>query len=429
VTKKAKRSALLIFVLCAGALAQQNKPPDVVAGIPVNYDESKVGSYTLPDLFELSNGKRVTDASSWLKKRRPELLRLFEEIQFGKMPPRPRDLAFEVFDKGTPVLNGKAIRKQVTVYFTKDHSDHKMDLLIYLPVNIKPAPLLLNISFAAPNQVVDDPGVRVGEIWGRDNKKVKADRPSPFGKINVEQFIDAGFGFATVYYGDIEPDFKDGIKYGIRSVYLKPGRTEVANDEWGAISAWAWGLSRAMDYFETDKDIDSKRIALQGTSRLGKTVLWAGAHDTRFAMVIASVSGESGAALSRRNFGETVAHMTDPSRFFYQFAPSYHSYANRVNELPFDAHALVALMAPRPLLLQTGSTDYWSDPKGEFLAAVAAEPVYKFFGKKGPGTNLFPAAKDESLLLNDLGYFMHDGGHGTFPDDWPRFLKFMKKFL
>jgi len=422
-------SFCVVLICSVSALAQQaSKPPDVVAGIPVNYDESKVGNYTLPDPLMLSNGKRVSDAKTWLKYRRPEVLKLFEDIQFGKMPPRPRDLEFDVFDKGTPAFNGKAVRKQVTVYFTKDHA-HKMDLLIYLPAKVKKAPLLLSISFAAPNQIVDDLAVRVGEIWGRDNKLAKADRPTPFGKINVEQFIDAGFGFATVYYGDIEPDFKDGIRYGIRSVYLKPGQTSVANNEWGAISAWAWGLSRAMDYFDTDKDIDSKRVALQGASRLGKTVLWAGAHDTRFAMVIASVSGESGAALSRRNFGETVAHMTDPTRYLYQFAPNYHSYANRVDELPVDAHMLVALIAPRPLLLQTGSTDLWSDPKGEYLAAVAAEPVYRLFGKTGPSGSTPPNPKDESLLLNDLGYYMHEGPHGVQPGDWTLFVKYMKKFL
>jgi len=423
-------ASLWVVLICSvSALAQQaSKPPDVVAGIPVNYDESKVENYTLPVPLMLSNGKRVSDAKTWLKYRRPEVLKLFEDIQFGKMPPRPRDLEFDVFDKGTPAFNGKAVRKQVTVYFTKDHA-HKMDLLIYLPAKVKKAPLLLSISFAAPNQIVDDLAVRVGEIWGRDNKLAKADRPTPFGKINVEQFIDAGFGFATVYYGDIEPDFKDGIRYGIRSVYLKPGQTSVANNEWGAISAWAWGLSRAMDYFETDKDIDSKRVALQGASRLGKTVLWAGAHDTRFAMVIASVSGESGAALSRRNFGETVAHMTDPTRYLYQFAPNYHSYANRVNDLPVDAHMLVALIAPRPLLLQTGSTDLWSDPKGEYLAAVAAEPVYRLFGKTGPTASTPPNPKDESLLLNDLGYYMHGGPHGVQPNDWTLFVKYMKKFL
>jgi hypothetical protein len=184
-----------------------------------------------------------------------------------------------------------------------------------------------------------------------------------------------------------------------------------------------------MDYFEKDKQINSKRIALQGASRLGKTVLWAGARDTRFKMVIASISGEGGAAISRRNYGETIKHITDPSRYYYHFAPNYHSYADRVNQLPFDAHALVALVAPRPLLLQTGSTDYWSDPKGEFLSAVAAEPVYKLFGEKGPGTTELPAPGDTSLLMNRLGYFMHDGGHTVLPEDWTHFIAYMKKHL
>jgi len=427
-----KKIFLLLIVLAAfsSGLAQQTNRPNLVAGIPVNYDESLVGSYILPDLLTLSDGKRVTDAKIWLKKRRPELVRLFEEIQFGKIPPRPAALRFEVFDKGTIVFNGKALRKQVTVFFTKDTANYKMNLLIYLPAKIrKKIPLLLNISFSAYNQIVDDEGLAVGEIWNRENKKVKADRPAAFGKLNVEQFIDAGFGFATVYYGDIEPDFKEGIKYGIRGQYLKPGQTEPAEDEWGAISAWAWGLSRAMDYFETDKRIDSRRIALQGASRLGKTVLWSGVRDTRFKMVIASISGEGGAAISRRNFGETVKHITDPSRYSYQFAPNYHSYSAKVCDLPFDAHTLVALMAPRPLLLQTGSTDYWSDPKGEFLAAVAAESVYKLFGKKGPGTTVMPAANDTSMLLNDLGYYMHEGGHTVLTEDWALFLKYMKKYL
>ncbi len=421
----------ILFSCFLNGFAQQANRPVLVAGFPVNYDENLVGSYTLPDLFALANGKRVTDAKTWLKKRRPELIKLFEETQFGKMPPHPTGaLKFDVSDKGTPVFNGKAVRKQVMIYLTKDRSDLKINLVIYLPAKIKKrAPLLLNISFSAPNQVVDDAGLPVGEIWNRENKKVKADRPAAFGKINVEQFIGAGFGFATLYYGDIEPDFKEGIKYGIRGQFLKPGQTEPARDEWGAISAWAWGLSRVMDYFERDKQIDAARIALQGASRLGKTALWAGAYDTRFKLVIASVSGEGGGAISRRNYGETIKHITDPSRYYYQFAPNYHDYSDRVGELPMDAHMLVALMAPRPLLLQTGSTDNWSDPKGEFLAAVSAEPVYRLFGKKGPGTTLMPSPNDDSMLLNDLGYYMHEGGHTVLTEDWALFVKYLKKYL
>lgn len=421
---------LLIFGLEAMAQQQAANRPTVVAGIPVNYQEDSVGSYVLPDLLRCADGQPVTNAKTWTQKRRPELVKLVEETQFGKMPPRPKAMRFQVFDQGTSAFNGKAIRKQVTVYFTKDTADHKMDLLVYLPTAVKqPVPLLLSISFAAYNQTIDDTGLRVGTIWTREGKKAKADKPTPFGKMNVEQFLEAGIGFATVYYGAIEPDFKEGINYGIRKTYLKPGQTQPATNEWGAISAWAWGLSRAMDYFETDKQIDAKRIAIQGASRLGKTVLWAGAHDTRFKVVIASVSGEGGAALSRRNFGETVGHITDSSRYQYQFATNYHAYANKISSLPIDGHVLVALMAPRPLLLQTGSTDYWSDPKGEFLSAVAATPVYRLFGETGPETTVMPAAGDTSLLMNHLGYFMHEGGHGVLPTDWPHMIAYLKKYL
>jgi hypothetical protein len=182
-----------------------------------------------------------------------------------------------------------------------------------------------------------------------------------------------------------------------------------------------------MDYLETDKAVDAKRVAIYGVSRLGKTVMWAGAHDTRFALVIASCSGEGGAALSRRNYGETIAHLVAPTRFPYQFCANYAKYAARVDQLPVDAHELVALIAPRPVLLQTGSTDYWSDPKGEFLAAVAAGPVYRLLGKQGLDTDQWPPAG--TPILHDIGYYMHNGGHGTLPADWDIFLQFVATHL
>lgn len=410
--------------------SQTENLPKTSAGFPINYDVSAIPSYSLPELLTLSNGKKVTNAKIWTEKRRPELLKAIEAIQYGKMPPPPADLSFNVFDKETLVFDGKAIRRQVTVYFTKDTTDHKMDLLIYLPANpTKPVPLFLNVSFAANSQVVDDPGVKVGKVWSKEGIKVKADQASRFGKIDVAQFISEGIGFATVYYGDIEPDFKGGVKYGIRSEYLKAGETTPKDDEWGAISAWAWGLSRAMDYFEKDNQIDASRVAIHGISRLGKTALWTGVHDDRFKLVIASVSGEGGAAITRRDYGENIKHITDTSRYYYQFAPAYHDYSTKVDELPFDAHSLVALMAPRPLLLQTGDTDYWSDPEGEFIAAKEAQVVYELFGEKGPGEATMPEAGDTSLTYNILGYYMHEGGHGTVPSDWPIFIAFLKKFL
>ncbi len=422
-------SLITFFALHAHGQAQTPPPPAVVAGIPVNYDEQQVGAYSLPDPLTAEDGAKVKDAATWLHKRRPEIVKLFEEQQFGKTPGKPAGMRFDVFDKGTPVFGGTAIRKQVTIYLADD-TLHKMDLLMYLPAKaVQPPPLLLQVSFFPNSLAVNDPGIKPGFMWDKTGRRVPAVRTRP-ATLPVERFIANGIGIATVYYGDIEPDFKEGIRQaqGIRGLYLKPGAVEPANDEWGAISAWAWGLSRAMDYLQQDKSVDARRIAITGASRLGKTALWTGAHDTRFALVIASISGEGGAALSRRNYGETVKHITDTSRYFYQFAPNYHSYSDRVNNLPMDGHMLISLVAPRPLLLQTGNTDYWSDPKGEFLAAVAAEPVYRLFGKQGPGTEVMPAAGDTSLL-HPLGYYMHNGGHAVLPEDYEVFIKFIQKYL
>jgi hypothetical protein len=317
------------------------------------------------------------------------------------------------------------MRRQVTVYFSKDKSGPKMDLLIYLPAAAqKPVPLLLNLSFTANSNTVDDPGIKPGEVWGRDKKKVPAAQGRSFGRLNVAPLLAQGFGVATVYYGDIDPDFDGGVPNGVRALYLKPGQKEPAPNEWGAISAWAWGLSRALDYLETDKGVDAKHVAIFGVSRLGKTVLWAGAHDPRFAMVIASCSGEGGAALSRRNYGETVKHLVAPTRYPYQFAANYQKYANDLSHQPVEANMLIALIAPRPVLLQTGDTDFWSDPKGEFLAAVAAGPVYRLLGQQGLDTDQMPAAGQP--IMHTLGYYMHAGGHGTIPSDWDQFLKFLQ---
>jgi hypothetical protein len=411
-------------VFCISTVSGQ-APPEKVAGIPVNYDESLSGTYTLPDPLVFPDGKKVKSAKQWEKERRPQIVSLFEEFEYGKIPAKTDMVTFNVFDKGTPALNGKAIRKQVTIYLTKDTSDHKVEILIYLPAGAtKPVPVFFNVSFSPNVSVVDDPGIKAGFTRGRDGKKVPALRTGKFGRMDPNIFLSQGIGFATVYYGDIEPDFADGVKYGIRGYYLKPGQDYPGPDEWGAISAWSYGLSRAMDYFVTDKQIDSRKIALFGVSRLGKTVLWTGCRDARYGMVIASCSGEGGAAISRRWYGETIDHMTHPTRYFYQFAGNWRNYKDDPNKSPVEANMLVALMAPRPLLLQTGDTDKWSDPKGEFLAAVAAAPVWELLGKKSLGTDVCPAAG--TPILNDLGYYMHAGGHGAMPADYEIFLRFIK---
>lgn len=419
-------------MLFAGAAASQvaDAPDEVKAGIGVNYTEARVGVYTLPDPLKMADGSPVTDSRAWFQKRRPEIVKLFEENQYGRMPDRPRDMNFDVFDRDTSAFEGKAIRRQATIYFTRDRSGPRVEVLLYLPANATgPAPVLLNAGFAANNLVVVDPGVKTG--WSFDPVKKQRVPAVPgkfnFGGVDVLSVIDRGFGFATVNYGDIDPDSPAGLPYGVRSLYLKPGQTVPAPDEWGAISAWAWGFSRVLDYLETDKAVDARRVALMGVSRLGKTVLWAAAHDTRFAMVIASCSGEGGAALSRRNYGETIKHLVEPTRYPYQFCANYAKFADRVDQFPVDAHMLLALIAPRPVLLQTGDTDRWSDPKGEFLAAVAATPVFRLLGRKGMDSDQIPPAGKP--LLNTLGYLMHAGGHGSTPSDLVQFLNFMELYL
>jgi hypothetical protein len=421
---------LILLFICSAVQAQiADSPDESVANIPVNYTEAKVGSYTLPDPLKLADGRPVRDAATWFEKRRPEIVKLFEENEYGRSPGRPADMSFDVFDKATPAFDGKATRRQVTIYFSKDKAGSQMDLLIYLPAGAgKPVPLLLNLGFSANNTAVKDPNVKVGTMWDRkQNQRVPAKGGFGFGGLNVLPVLEKGFGIATFNYSDVDPDALGAISGGVRRLYLKEGQTEPAPDEWGSIAAWAWGMSRAIDYFETDKDVDAKRIAITGVSRLGKTVMWAGARDTRVAMVIASCSGEGGAALSRRHYGETLKHLVAPTRYPYQFCANYAKWADKVDEFPVDAHLLIALIAPRPVLLQTGYTDKWSDPYGEFLAAVAAEPVYQLLGKQGLGTDKMPAPGEP--ILHTIGFFMHKGGHGSAPEDWPVYLQFMQRHL
>jgi hypothetical protein len=428
---KGRRAADLERLRAARAPAKA--PATEVAGIPVNYDEAKVGTYVLPDALKMDDGKMVRSAKEWAK-RRAEIVKLFATQQYGVAPGRPAGESFEVTDGGTPALNGKAIRKQVTIHLSNDPSWPVIHLLEYLPAKAKgPVPMFFSISFGVIQKDVDDPGIEPQKV--RDPKTnelvVPPENAFSFGRIDANAFLDAGIGVATYYYAELDPDSLTGFPEGIRAKYMTPGQTGEADrapDAWGTISAWAWGMSRVEDYFETDKGVDAKRVAIHGVSRLGKTVMWAGAHDERFAAVIASCSGEGGAALSHRNSGETIAHLMAPSRYPYQFAVNYAKYGGFPDTAPMDANMLVALIAPRPLLLQTGNTDTWSDPKGEFLAEVAAGPVYKLLGKQDLGTDVWPAAKTP-IFTNGLNYYMHDGGHGMVPSDWAIYVEFLKANL
>jgi len=391
-----------------------------------NYDETKVGSYTLPDALTLISGEKVTDADTWYKFRRPEILNLFSTYVYGRTPTQKIAMKCQQFEESDNALGGTAIRKQVTCAFGEKANGPKMNILIYLPAGAhKAVPLFLGLNFTGNQSVNADPGIKIAEVWDKNTKTLHLPAESTRGswarEWQVEKVTAHGYGIASIYYGDIDPDFPGGIDGGVRPLFFAPGQTAPEPDDWGSIGAWAWGLSRALDYLETVPAVDAKRVALVGQSRLGKTVLWAGAQDARFAIVIANCSGRSGASLARRNFGETVEHMV--VAFPYQFALNYQPFGENTDKLPVDTHELLALIAPRPVLLGTGSLDTWSDPKGEFLAATAADPVFRLLGTDGLGGAAEMPPLDQPIL-HRIGFLYRTGEHQITPYAWDVFLKF-----
>jgi len=389
---------------------------------PVNYDESKVGTYTLPDPLKMENGQPVRTSSDWEKKRRPELIKLFETNMHGRVPEAARraKVTYEVVESSRDALGGKAIRKQVRMHFG---AGHDVTILMYLPAASLPAPVFLALNFTGNHTIQPDPAILLPEIWDAKTKThhtAHATSRTASNQWQVPAMIARGYGLATIYYNEIEPDFDGGVEFGIRSLYPKP-----AADEWGAMAAWAHGLSRAMDYLVTDRDVDPKRVAVMGHSRLGKTALWAGAEDTRFAMVVAAGSGEGGAALARRDYGETILLVNQ--RFPHWTCANYKKYSNDASKLPFDQHELLSLIAPRPLYLAAAEEDRWADPRGEFLSAIAAGPVYKLFGKQSVEGADMPAL--EKPIMNTVGFHIRPGKHEVTTYDWDRFLDFADKRL
>ncbi len=389
-----------------------------------NYDEKKVPKYKLPDPLTLANGKKVTDAKTWSTKRRPEILELFREHVYGRSPKRPKNVKYEVTSVDKKALGGKAIRKEVTIYLTGKKDGPKIHVLIYLPAKAKkPAPVFLTLNFYGNHSISKDPGITLSKSWMRNNKKygvvnhkaTEKSRGVSSRRWPIEDIIARGYGLVTVYYGDIDPDFDDGFKNGVHSVFKMKGA-----DAWGSIATWAWGLSCVMDYLEQDNDIDHTKVIVMGHSRLGKTALWAGAADERFAIVISNNSGCGGAALSRRRFGETVWRIN--TSFPHWFCDNFNKYNKNEDKLPVDQHMLIALMAPRPVYVASAVKDKWADPKGEFLSAKHASPVYRLFGKKGLPVDEMPPV--DRPVMGTIGYHVRSGGHDVKPYDWQRYMDF-----
>jgi len=381
-------------------------------GHVTNYYEDKVGTYTLPDPLVLANGRPVRDAATWSKQRRPEILKLYETEIYGRVPATAPKVRFEVVERDVPALDGVARRQRITGHFGDKPGGPAVNVMLYLPAKATgPLPLVLHITFGGDPLLPLPPDTP----------------PRRFNDIGpVADVLAHGYAYAVLRYTEIQADNKDGYSGGVIGLALGPGQMAPAPDEWGTIAAWTWGLSRIMDYFETEPAVDVKRVALVGHSRLGKTVLWSGATDRRYALIYSSQSGEMGAALSRRDFGETVDDMA--ANYGYQFAGNLQKYPGRWNDLPHEGHLLISLSAPRPVFVSAGSGDQWSDPRGQFLALVAAGPVWRLLGKTDLGTTEMPAL-DVPLTTGTLAYLEHDGGHVISPLDWKTFFDFAGRHL
>jgi hypothetical protein len=382
-----------------------------------NYDEAKVAPYTLPELLKLSDGTPVRDAKTWQARRRPEIIKLYESQIFGRQPATLPKVEWRVTETDPKARDGQAIRRQVVGTVGDGPRAVRINLTVYTPVAAsKRVPVILLANFGGGNTPVPAPPAR-----GSTAPALPLGQPPVAAEI-----LARGWGFAMLQYQDIQPDRANSLTEGIIGLTLAQGQTQPPADEWGAVTAWAWGISRAIDYLASDASIDPKRIALQGHSRLGKTALWASATDERIAAVFASCSGEMGAALSRRDWGETVDDMAQ--NFPWWFAGNFQQWAGRWNEMPVDAHMLIALSAPRPVFITGGTGDQWADPVGEFLAGVAAGPVYRLLGRKDLGVSKLPPV-DTPVTSGDLGWHYHTGPHTASPADWAAFLTFLDKYF
>ncbi len=419
---------MLRLVLFAFGLCLASAPARSQAFEP-NYDESSVPAYVLPDALLLEDGTRVTDAETWRQRRRGEILRLFEDHMYGRVPALTADLQFVVRSVDSLALGGTATRKEIEIRFSRETGGPSMDLLVYLPNDRGVAvPVFLGLNFLGNHTIRADSGIALPRSWVRNSENLgitqntasEASRGARASRWPVERILARGYALATAYYGDLDPDYDDGFGNGIHPLFYAEGQKQPAADEWGSIGAWAWGLSRAMDYIFTDDDLDEARVAVMGHSRLGKATLWAGAQDERFAIVISNNSGCGGAALSRRRYGETVARIN--TVFPHWFSDSFNRYNDREDALPMDQHMLLALVAPRPVYVASAVEDRWADPRGEFLAARHADSVYRLLGTDGLEASGMPGPGEP--VMSTVGYHLRPGRHDVTLYDWDRYMDF-----
>lgn len=392
-----------------------------------NYDEDSVPQYTLPDLLVAQNGRKIRNFKQWEKIRKPEILQLFQQEVYGKVPGKLEISEIVVHEEAGTAMDGLAVRKQLDLVFKKNNQELSIGLLIYLPKSDERVPVFLGYNFMGNHTVSNDPDIRLSESWIQDNPSLgvihnqitEQSRGVQDNRWPVEKIIKAGYGLATVYYGDVDPD-KNDLLDGIQRLFYVSGQESPASNEWGSVAAWSWGLSRVMDYLEKDEQVNSSQVIVIGHSRLGKAALWAVASDSRFAACISNNSGCVGAALSKRIFGETVGVIN--SKFPHWFCGNFKKYSGRESELPVDQHMLLALIAPRPLYVASATEDLWADPKGEFLSARLASDVYQLYGLKGLAVDEMP--QPETPVTGIISYHVRNGKHDITSYDWDQYIRF-----
>ena len=404
----------------------------LVLSAMAQYPDAGKSGYRLPDPLVMDDGSRVTNRITW-QQRRTELLEFFTHEMYGVNPGRPADMKFEVWDVDTTALDGLATRKQVVIYFNGKKDGPKMDVLLYLPNNApKPVPVFLGLNFWGNHALIADPNIKISETWMegtggwnpyvdlscvKDHRATEACRGINSSQWPIEEILKRGYGLVTAYRGDIDHDFYSGFDYGVYALYPE---LQNRGDNFCAMSAWAWGLSRMMDYLETDHDVDSARVALFGWSRLGKAALWAAAQDQRFALYISIQSGSGGVKLFHRGVGENIRRLC--TVFPHWFCKNFSKYMDQDTCLTFDQHMVLALVAPRPVYISSAVDDSYSDPEGEFESAKAVSAVYQFLGERGFSAEEMPPVHHP--VFGQIGYHIRTGNHNVTEYDWEQYLKF-----
>ena len=361
---------------------------------------------------------QVESRKAWEKIHRPAIYNFFLTEVFGRQPEKVAKASYQTIATDPSALGGKAIRNEVAISF--EGMDSPMLVLMYIPHSSKPVPAFVGVNFKGNHQITTDPAITIsknapkGKDLGTD-----PERGAAVSRWPLEMIVEAGYAVVTVYRGDIDPDFDDGFNNGVHQIYNL--KQKPASDEWGTISAWAWGLSRVMDYIESDKLFDKKRVAVIGHSRLGKTALWAAATDKRFAMAISNNSGEGGAALSSRRHGELISDLN--KRFPHWFCDNYNKYSDKEHDLFIDHHGLIALVAPRPVYVASATLDDWADPEGEYLAAKYASPVWTLYGKQGLKSETWPKPEKPDNS-GHVAYHLRTGKHDITSYDWAQYINF-----